>query len=55
MRRAKFKLSKWMLDLQERRGPNRAAVALANKLMRIRMGNHNKNEEYQPKLADTEF
>jgi transposase len=51
LRRAKFKsdkLSKWMLELQERRGPNRAAVALANKLMRIAWAVTTKNEEYQP-------
>jgi len=51
LRRAKFKsdkLSKWMLELQERRGPNRAAVALANKLMRIAWAITTKNEEYQP-------
>lgn len=51
LRRAKFKsdnLSKWMLELQERRGPNRAAVALANKLMRIAWAIITKNEEYQP-------
>ncbi|WP_104399081.1 IS110 family transposase [Vibrio penaeicida] len=51
LRRAKFKsdkLSKWMLELQERRGPNRAAVALANKLMRIAWALITKNEEYQP-------
>ncbi|NOH86047.1 IS110 family transposase, partial [Vibrio sp. 03-59-1] len=41
-------LSKWMLELQERRGPNRAAVALANKLMRIAWAVITKNEEYQP-------
>ncbi|MGR5131612.1 IS110 family transposase [Vibrio alfacsensis] len=51
LRRAKFKsdkLSKWMLELQERRGANRAAVALANKLMRIAWAVITKNEEYQP-------
>ena len=51
LRRAKFKsdnLSKWMLELQERRGPNRAAVALANKLMRIAWAVITKNEEYRP-------
>ncbi len=51
LRRAKFKsdkLSKWMLELQERRGSNRAAVALANKLMRIAWAVIAKNEEYQP-------
>ncbi len=51
LRRAKFKsdkLSKWMLELQERRGPNRAAVALANKLMRIAWAVTTKNEEYHP-------
>lgn len=51
LRRAKFKsnkLSKWMLELQERRGANRAAVALANKLMRIAWTVIAKNEEYQP-------
>ncbi|OLQ89732.1 IS110 family transposase [Vibrio ponticus] len=51
LRRAKFKsdkLSKWMLELQERRGANRAAVALANKLMRIAWAIIAKNEEYQP-------
>ncbi|HHF3051593.1 TPA: transposase [Vibrio alginolyticus] len=51
LRRAKCKsdkLSKWMLDLQERRGPNRAAVALANKLMRIVWSVIAKNEEYHP-------
>lgn len=51
LRRAKFKsdkLSKWMLELQERRGPNRAAVALANKLMRIAWAVTIKNEEYHP-------
>ncbi|MEI8673150.1 IS110 family transposase [Vibrio sp. SA48] len=51
LRRAKFKsdkLSQWMLDLQERRGPNRAAVALANKLMRIAWAVTTKREEYQP-------
>lgn len=54
LRRAKFKsdnLSKWMLELQERRGPNRAAVALANKLMRIAWAVITKNEEYQPKQS----
>lgn len=51
LRRAKFKsnkLSKWMLESQERRGPNRASVALANKLMRIAWAVIAKNEEYQP-------
>ncbi|EOD5329592.1 IS110 family transposase [Vibrio parahaemolyticus] len=51
LRRAKFKsdkLSKWMLELQERRGSNRAAVALANKLMRIAWAVIAKNEEHQP-------
>ncbi|CAE6954172.1 COG3547 Transposase and inactivated derivatives [Vibrio sp. B1FLJ16] len=51
LRRAKFKsdkLSKWMLDIQERRGANRAAVALANKFMRIAWAVTTKKEEYQP-------
>ncbi|CAE6949932.1 IS110 family transposase [Vibrio sp. B1FLJ16] len=51
LRRAKFKsdkLSKWMLDIQERRGANRAAVALANKFMRIAWAITTKKEEYQP-------
>ncbi|RBW67011.1 IS110 family transposase [Vibrionales bacterium C3R12] len=54
LRRAKFKsdnLSKWMLELQERRGPNRAAVALTNKLMRIAWAVTTKNEEYQTKQS----
>lgn len=51
LRLAKFKsdkLSKWMLELQERRGLNRTSVALANKLMRIAWAVIAKNEEYQP-------
>ena len=50
LRRAKFKsdkLSLWALDVEKRRGPNRAAVALANKLMRIAWAVISKNEEYQ--------
>lgn len=51
LRRVKFKsdkLSKWMLELQERRGPNRAAVALENKLRRLAWAVTTKNEKYQP-------
>ncbi|MDF2186051.1 IS110 family RNA-guided transposase [Grimontia hollisae] len=51
LRRAKFKsdkFSKWMLEVAERRGPNRAAVAIANKLMRIAWAIITKKETYQP-------
>ncbi|UAB73742.1 IS110 family transposase [Vibrio sp. SCSIO 43132] len=51
LRRAKYKsdkLSLWTLELEKRRGPNRAAVALANKLMRIAWAVIRRNEEYQP-------
>ena len=51
LRRAKYKsdkLSLWALELEKRRGPNRAAVALANKLMRIAWAVIRRNEEYQP-------
>ncbi|WP_318455572.1 IS110 family RNA-guided transposase [Photobacterium leiognathi] len=51
LRRAKFKsdkLSLWAVDIEKRRGANRAAVALANKLMRIAWAVISKNEEYKP-------
>ncbi|EOW9280286.1 IS110 family transposase [Vibrio cholerae] len=51
LRRAKFKsdkFSKWMLEVAERRGPNRAAVAIANKLMRIAWALITKKETYLP-------
>ena len=51
LRRAKFKndkLSLWALELEKRRGANRAAVALANKLMRIAWAVISKGEDYQP-------
>ncbi|PKF80620.1 IS110 family transposase, partial [Vibrio sp. vnigr-6D03] len=40
--------SLWALEIEKRRGPNRAAVALANKLMRIAWAVIRRNEEYQP-------
>nr|WP_318491093.1 IS110 family transposase [Photobacterium leiognathi] len=51
LRRAKFKsdkLSLWAVDIEKRREANRAAVALANKLMRIAWAVISKNEEYKP-------
>jgi transposase len=44
-------LSIWALKKQTERGPNKAAVALANKNMRIIWALMSKNEEYRPRLA----
>ena len=44
-------LSKWVSGLKERRGYNKAAVALANKNARIIWAMLAKNEDYNPQLA----
>jgi transposase len=46
-------LRRWALALQRRRGHNRAAIALANKLARIAWAVWSKNTVYQPRTAET--
>jgi transposase len=42
----------WALAVQKRRGHNRAAIALANKLARIAWAVWSKNTTYQPRAAE---
>ena len=44
-------LNRWALAVQARRGHNRAAIALANKLARIAWALMAKGEAYQPRLV----
>lgn len=44
-------LQRWALSLQARRGHNRAAIALANKLARIAWAVWTKNSTYQPRTT----
>lgn len=46
-------LRRWALDLQKRRGHNRAAIALANKLARIAWAVWSNNTVYQPRTAQS--
>jgi hypothetical protein len=44
-------LQRWALSVQARRGHNRAAIALANKLARIAWAVWVRNTTYQPQTA----
>lgn len=46
-------LQRWALSVQTRRGHNRAAIALANKLTRIAWAVWSRNTTYQPRCAET--
>jgi transposase len=46
-------LRRWALSVQKRRGHNRAAIALANKLARIAWAVWANNSLYQPRSAET--
>jgi len=45
-------LRRWALALQKRRGHNRAAIALANKLARIAWAVWSRNTVYQPRITE---